>query len=129
LGGESTPAIGWALGEERIVGLMQAQGITAAGAIPDVVLVIVGTQAEASGLALAEKLRDAVPALRIDAQLGGGSFKSQLKRADKSGAKFALILGDGETERRVAGLKSLRAEEPQIEISWEQLAAELARRI
>jgi histidyl-tRNA synthetase len=129
LGGEATAAIGWALGEERIVGLMQAQGIAVSGTTPDVVLVIVGDKAEASGLALAEQLRDALPKLRIEAQLGGGSFKSQLKRADKCGAKFALVLGDGETERRVAGLKSLRADEPQIEISWDQLGSELARRI
>jgi histidyl-tRNA synthetase len=129
LGGEPTPAIGWALGEERIVGLMQTQGITATSAMPDVVLVIVGAKAEANGLALAEKLRDALPTLRIEAQLGGGSFKSQLKRADKSGARFALVLGDGETERSVAGLKSLRAAEPQIEIAWDQLAQELARRL
>jgi len=129
LGGEATPAIGWALGEERIVGLMQTQGIAATGTIADVVLVIVGAKAEAEGLALAERLRDALPTCRIEAQLGGGSFKSQLKRADKSGAKFALILGDTETERRIAGLKSLRAEAPQVEISWDQLAAELANRL
>jgi histidyl-tRNA synthetase len=80
-------------------------------------------------LTLVEKLRDALPALHIETNCGGGSFKSQLKRADKSGAEIALILGDAETERRVAGLKSLRVESPQAEVAWEQLATELARRL
>ena len=79
-------------------------------------------------MTLVEKLRDALPALQIEANCGGGSFKSQMKRADKSGAQIALILGDVETERRVAGLKSLRVEGPQAEVAWDVLAAELARR-
>ena len=83
---------------------------------PDVYAVIAGERAEAEGLALIERLRDDLPSLRIEVNCGGGSFKSQLKRADKSGAQFALILGDAETERRVVGLKSLRVEAPQVEI-------------
>jgi histidyl-tRNA synthetase len=129
LGGDSTPAIGWALGEERIVALLQAQGITASGAVPDVYLVVVGERAEAQGLVLAERLRDAVNGIRIETHAGGGGFKSQLKRADKSGAHWALILGDGEAERGVAGLKSLRTEAPQIEVPLDELTTELAARI
>jgi histidyl-tRNA synthetase len=91
--------------------------------------VIAGERAEAEGLILIEKLRDALPSLRIETNCGGGSFKSQLKRADKSGAQFALILGDAETERRVAGLKSLRIEAPQTQIPWDDLAGELAGRL
>jgi histidyl-tRNA synthetase len=60
---------------------------------------------------------------------GGGSFNSQLKRADKSGAAWALILGDSETEKRVAGLKSLRVEAPQVEVAWERLVDELGTRL
>jgi histidyl-tRNA synthetase len=129
LGGEPTPAVGWALGQERIVELMRVQGLTGQANTPDVYFVIAGAQAEAEGLRLAEKLRDAVPGVKIEAHCGGGSFKSQLKRADKSGARWALILGDGETERRVIGLKSLRVEAPQVEVSWDAVAAELAARL
>ena len=90
---------------------------------------IAGARAEAEGLALAERIRDAVPSVRIESNCGSGSFKSQLKRADKSGAHLALILGDAETERRVVGLKSLRAEAPQVEIAWDRVADEIAARL
>jgi histidyl-tRNA synthetase len=129
LGGETTPGIGWALGEERLVGLMQVQGLAAAGAVPDVCLVVVGEQAEAAALKMAEQLRDSVPNLRLETLCGGGSFKSQLKRADKSGARFAIILGDSETDKRVAGLKSLRVEAPQVEVAWDALAEELRAKL
>lgn len=129
LGGAATPAMGWALGQERIVELMGVQGMIAPGSTPDVYFVIAGERAEAAGLALAEQLRDAVPGLRIETNCGGGSFKSQLKRADKSGARYAVILGDSETERRLAGLKSLRVEQPQVEVSWDALGAELRTRL
>jgi histidyl-tRNA synthetase len=129
LGGEPTPAMGWALGEERIVALLRAQTGETPVAAPDVYFVIAGAAAEEHGIALAERLRDAVPNARIETNCGGGSFKSQLKRADKSGARLALIMGDSETERRCVGLKSLRAEEPQVELSWDQIAMELQRRL
>lgn len=129
LGGEPTPAVGWALGEERIVELLRVQAVESGTSAPDVYLVIAGERAEAQGLQLAERLRDQVSGVRIETNCGGGSFKSQLKRADKSGAAFAVILGDAETERGVAGLKSLRVEAPQAEILWDQLPAELTRRL
>jgi histidyl-tRNA synthetase len=129
LGGEPTPAIGWALGQERIVELLRQQRGAQTVQAPHVYVVISGERAEREGLTLVEKLRDALPALQIETNCGGGSFKSQMKRADKSGAEIALILGDAETERRIAGLKSLRVESPQAEVAWEQLATELARRL
>jgi histidyl-tRNA synthetase len=129
LGGEPIPAVGWALGEERLVELLRAQHGGSPGTTPDVYFVIAGERAQAEGLALAERIRDALPAVRIETHCGGGSFKSQLKRADKSGAHLALILGDAETERRVVGLKSLRIEAPQAELTWEQVAAEIAARL
>jgi histidyl-tRNA synthetase len=129
LGGDTTPGIGWAMGEERIVGLMQVQGVRAADTAPDVYMVVVGEKADAQALTLAERLRDQLPAVRIETNAGGGSFKSQLKRADKSGARFAIVLGENETERSVVGLKSLRAEGTQEEVSWERLAEELGRRV
>lgn len=129
LGGEPTPAMGWALGQERIVELLRVQGVNAGANAPDVYFVISGDRAAGAGLALAERLRDEIPGLRIETHCGGGSFKSQLKRADKSGAAFALILGDTETERRVVGLKSLRVEQPQLDVGWDQVAAQLNDRL
>lgn len=129
LGGEPTPAIGWALGQERLVELLRVQNGETPQTAPDVYFVIVGDRAQAEGLGIAERLRDAVPGLRVEVNCGGGSFKSQLKRADKSGAAWALILGDSETEKRVAGLKSLRVEAPQAEVAWDRLADELSARL
>ena len=127
LGGEPTPAIGWALGEERIVELLRLQGRAGAAAAPHVYLALAGAAAEAAGLKLAESLRDAVPGLRIETHCGGGSFKSQLKRADRSGAGYAVILGDDEIARQVATLKPLREESGQRQVPLAELAAELAR--
>jgi histidyl-tRNA synthetase len=126
LGGAPAPAIGWALGEERIVELMRLQGLTGDEAAPHVYLALAGAAAEAAGLQLAETLRDAVPGLRIEANSGGGSFKSQLKRADRSGARYALILGDDEVAQQVATLKPLREETGQRQVPLASLAAELA---
>ena len=126
LGGEPTPAIGWALGIERIVGLMQAAGLGAPEAIPVVYLVLSGERAELAGLALAERLRDALPGAGVLANMEGGSFKAQLKRADKSGATVALIIGDDEAERGVAAVKWLRTEAAQQEWPWDELPRRLA---
>ena len=127
LGGEPTPAIGWALGEERIVELMRLQGLVGHEGRPDVYLVLAGAAAEAVGLGLAERLRDAGRGLRIEANCGGGSFKSQLKRADRSGARYAVIVGDDEAARRVAAVKPLRGEGEQREVAFDDLAVELSR--
>jgi len=129
LGGEPTPAMGWALGEERIIGLMQTQGIQVRGNQPDIYVALVGERAEAAGLTLVEQWRDQLIGCRIETNCGGGSFKSQLKRADKSGARYAVILGDSETEQQVAGLKNLRVDEPQVQVTWAQLCAELKQRL
>jgi histidyl-tRNA synthetase len=129
LGGAPTPGIGWALGEERLVELMKVQGAEPGTAALDVCLVVVGERAQAAALALAERLRDELTGLRLETLCGGGSFKSQLKRADKSGARFCLVLGDNETERRVVGLKSLRVDEPQVDVAWDELAGALERRL
>jgi len=127
LGGAPAPAIGWALGEERIVELMRLQGRAGNDAAPHVYLALAGAAAEQAGLQLAESLRDAVPGLRIETNCGGGSFKSQLKRADRSGASHAVILGDDEVARQVATLKPLREDAGQRQLPLGELAAELAR--
>ncbi len=110
LGGTPTPAIGFAMGIERLVALMKLAGADAPATAPDVYLVAQGDAAQRRGLGLAEQLRDAIPGLKVETNLGGGNFKAQFRRADRSGARLALILGDDELQRGVAALKPLRAE-------------------
>ena len=129
LGGKPTPAIGWAMGIERLVGLYEACGGEPKMGTPDVYVVVVGDAALGRGFELAESLRDALPAVRVELNLGGGSFKSQLKRADKSGATFAIILGDEEVARGEAGLKPLRSGEDQMNVSLDELAGTIGRQL
>jgi histidyl-tRNA synthetase len=131
LGGDPVPAIGWALGEERIVELMRVRQGAADEAVADVYVALAGEAAERAGLQLAERLRDALPGLRVETNCGGGSFKSQLKRADRSGARLAVILGDDELARGTATVKSLReaGEQRQVPLASlpEVVAAEQGR--
>ena len=126
LGGEPTPAIGWALGIERIVSLLMAAKVAAPASRAAVFLVLAGDAAERAGLALADRLREAMPGLGVQANLGGGGIKAQMKRADKSGAAIALIIGDDEAGRRVAAVKPLREEAPQQECGWNELPARIS---
>jgi histidyl-tRNA synthetase len=127
LGGDPVPAIGWALGQERIIELLRLQGRAAVEPAVDVYLVLAGAAAERLGSGIGEMLRDRAPGLRVETNCGGGSFKSQLKRADRSGARMAVILGDDEVTRRVATLKSLREEVEQRQVPLDDLATELTR--
>ena len=129
LGGRPTPAVGWAMGIERLVGLYEACGGEPQVAAPDVYIVAVGDVASGSGFELAERLRDALPAVQVELNLGGGSFKSQLKRADKSGAAFAVVLGEDEVARGEAGLKPLRSGEDQINVPLDELADTISRQL
>ena len=113
LGGRDTPAVGWALGIERVVELLQAEGVGAAEQTPDVALVAAGDAERRFAFTLAEQLREQLPGLKL---LSGGpaaGFKSQLRRADKSGARFALIVGEAEREAGKVSLKPLREDRPQ----------------
>ena len=123
LGGDATPAVGFAMGVERLVALLVAAGRTPAAAHPDVYVVVSGTQAAAQALALVERLRSERPQLRFELNAGGGNFKAQFRRADKSGAPVALILGDDELARGVVAMKPLRASTGQTECPIVQLAA------
>jgi len=130
LGGRSTPAIGWAMGIERLVGLYAACGGEAPRSGPDVYIVAVGNDAMRCGVGLAETMRQSDERLIVELNLGGGSFKSQLKRADKSGAQFAVILGDDEVAKSSAGLKPLRSGEDQSNVALSalpQMISELVR--
>jgi histidyl-tRNA synthetase len=127
LGGTPTPAIGWALGMERVVMLMQELGCAAAAEVPQVYFVLAGPVAAERGLKLAEDVRDALPWLRVETDLGGGSFKAQFKRADKSGAALAVVLGEDELARGVAAVKPLRGGGAQEDCGLEFLPACLER--
>jgi histidyl-tRNA synthetase len=129
LGGRPVPAVGWAMGVERLVALFEICGNSATRREPDVYIVAVGGAAERRGFRLLEALRDAMPAARFEMNLGGGSFKAQLKRADRSGAAYALILGDTEVRDNLAGLKPLRSAEAQVSVPFDRLSAALSERL
>ena len=123
LGGKPAPAAGFALGLERLLELVRDR--LQPQHLPHAYLVLVGQAAQQQGLILAEKLRDAQPDLRLVTHCGGGSFKSQFKRADKSGAQVALVLGDDEVAQSTVGLKYLRENREQETVSQEALAERL----
>ena len=128
LGGKPTPGVGFAMGVERLILLLETLQLLPEelNAPADIYLCAFGEAAELAGLALAERLRDAIPSLRLLVNSGGGSFKSQFKKADKSGARFALILGEDELAARVVGCKPLRDDAQQQNIGWDALPAHLA---
>ncbi len=122
LGGRDTPAIGWAMGMERLIALLSLSNATIPTADARVYLVTVGETAARAGFVLLEKLRDALPSVRMVAHGAAGSFKSQLRAADRSGAEFALILGDDEVEQRKVAVKPLRASAKEQElVGWDDL--------
>ena len=123
LGGEATPGVGFAMGMERVVELLVQAGRVPASPAADVYVVVSGERATAAGVGLVERLRDELPARRFDLNLGGGNFKAQFRRADRSGAALAVILGDDELARGVAAVKPLRNEAGQSECPLPELAA------
>ena len=121
LGGRPTPAVGFALGLERLVGMLAESGYTGLEQPPHAFLVMVGEAAQRRGLVLAETLRERLPGLRLQFNCGGGSFKNQLKRADRSAADLALILGEDEVSADRIAVKPLRREAEQIELAQSAL--------
>jgi len=119
-GGKPWPGIGFAMGQERLVELIRAAGGIPV-AVPDIYLVMVGDKSTHHGLVLADSLRRAIPGLSIQANLAGGSFKSQFKRADRSGARLALILGEEELAQSEVSIKFLRSDEKQQGVSLQTL--------
>ncbi|MGF1763878.1 histidine--tRNA ligase [Aliivibrio kagoshimensis] len=111
LGGKPTPAVGFAMGVERLVLMMETLEQTDVRAAVDVYMVTAGEGTLAAGMTLAEALRDQLPNLRVMTHFGGGNFKKQFKRADKSGAAVALILGETEVLEQTVTLKDLRGGE------------------
>ncbi|PLK58129.1 histidine--tRNA ligase [Candidatus Palibaumannia cicadellinicola] len=108
LGGRATPAIGMAIGLDRLVLLMQAVNTNSSVTLRvDAYLVAVGKNIQGAAMLLAEKIRDALPSLRLMTNCGGGSFKKQFSRADKCGASFALVLGESEAAAQQVVIKDL----------------------
>jgi histidyl-tRNA synthetase len=125
-GGRPWPGVGFAMGQERLVELMRSQAETGRKP-PHVYLVMAGEGTIEGGLVLAEKLRERVTGIRIQSNLGGGSFKSQFKRADRSGAPLALVLGEDELRLSQATIKHLRDDAPQEQVALDDLESWLSR--
>ena len=127
LGGKPTRAAGFALGVERLVAL--AKQHLKPDNSPHLYVVVAPQSAMAAALALTESLRTSLPGIRLMCHCGGGSFKSQFKKADKSGAQIALILGEDELINNTVGIKYLREEKDQLTLSQSQLAEELKKQL
>lgn len=127
LGGPATTGIGFGLGIERLIALMALQKVPYADNRAQVYICRFGVQAERAAAKLAEQLRQALPDLRLVLNAGGGSLKSQLKRADTSGARFALIIGDDEAAAGQVQVKSLRGEGEPSTCALPQLPTYLAQ--
>ena len=128
LGGKPTVAVGFAMGLERLILLLETLELVPehVNNQADVYVTAMGDQAVAPAMALAETLRNELPGRIVVSHCGGGSFKSQMKKADRSGARFAVILGENEIAQGTAGLKPLRDDQPQQEIAQADLAGVLA---
>lgn len=123
LGGRPTPAVGFAMGVERLILLLEAEA-----SLPDYVkretdvfVAALGGDASAEAMRLSEELRDKT-SYRVTLDCSGGSVKSKMKKADRSGARVALLLGDEELQRQVVALKPLRGQSEQQEVPLDQLA-------
>lgn len=124
LGGHATTASGFAMGIERIVALMEELAPIET-VLADVYMVALGEAAEINAIQLAERLRDQLPELRVRNNFGGGNFKKQFKRADKSGASIALVLGEQEVQEQTIGVKFLREQKDQLQLSQSDLVEQL----
>ncbi len=119
LGGKPTPAIGFAMGLERLVVLLES--VITPPEMIDAYFIMVGELAEEKGLIIAEKLRNMLPSLRLLMNCNDGNFKAQFKRADKSGARIAFILGPDELAAKVIAIKFLREDRPQVTLPLEKI--------
>lgn len=127
LGGRPTPATGFALGLERLVDLLAQQGGATADTRPQVYVAILGETLALRGMALAERLRD--QGIRVQCNCGGGTLKAQLKRADRSGARFALLLGEEESLHQNVSVKDLRHDMAQQQIPQSESGEFLKRHL
>lgn len=127
LGGKATPAVGFAMGIERLVLLLTT--LTEEGqnsSFADVYVTAMGEEAQPYAIEVAEHLRNTLPNTRIMMHCGGCNFKKQLKRADKTGARLALLLGNDEMQSREVGVKPLRDGQEQVTVSFDTLSDKVA---
>lgn len=131
LGGKPTKAVGFAMGLERLILLLETLELVPdhVNNHADVYVTAMGDKVIAPAMAIAEELRSALPGSVVVTHCGGGSFKSQMKKADRSGARYAVILGENELASGNVGLKPLRDDEPQQDIARSELAQALANRL
>ena len=129
IGGQASPAIGFAIGLERLVALLEVQSVELPVTKPHAYLATAGARASILAHAVAEQLRDAVPELRLIVDAAHGSFKAKLKRADRSGARIALLLGEEEARGGRIAVKDLRARGSQATVSINELAGHVARNV
>ncbi|PNH81112.1 histidine--tRNA ligase [Vibrio diazotrophicus] len=128
LGGKPTPAVGFAMGLERLVLMMETLGNTDVRRSVDVYVVTAGEGTLSAGMKLAELIREQVPGLRVMTHFGGGNFKKQFKRADKVGAAIALVLGEDEVAGKTVVVKDLAGGEQET-ISQAEIVSKLAHLI
>ena len=129
LGGKSVPAVGFALGLERLIALLETVDPAAAKVSTDVYVVLLGDAATREGLILAEQLRNGLPGIEVLCNCGVGGMKAQFKRADRSGARFALVLGDDEIANNKVVVKPLRTDEQQRVIARDDVVEQLRGRL
>jgi len=127
LGGKPTPAVGFGMGLERLVLLLEQKRPELPAPVAIYITAMGDVQTQA--LVLAETLRDALPGVGIQCHCGGGGFKSQMKKADRSGARFALILGEDEVAAKQVAVKPLRDQSEQQQLSEDEVAQWLAARL
>jgi len=129
LGGKTTPAIGFALGLERLIELLEIPEDVQRDNNLNAYLVLIGDAALSKGMPLSEKWRNEFPGLKLQVNCGGGSIKSQMKKADKSGANIAFILGEDEIEKKVITVKFLREKKEQEVIRLDEVSGYLKNNI
>ena len=124
MGGRATPGVGFAMGIERLILMLETlqQIPSELSRQVDVYFCAFGEASELAALSLAEQLRDAIPGVRLQVNAGAGSFKSQFKKADKSGALYALILGEDELQSKTVAIKPLRTDAEQQSVAWDALS-------
>ncbi len=129
LGGRVTPAAGFAIGLDRLVALMEQNSLQDVESGPHAYLVLAGEQVLSPGMVLAERLRNELPRLRLAVNCGGGGLKAQLKRADRSGAQLALILGEDEWAQGQITIKNLRQQQDQLGVAIDDLPTVLVNQL
>lgn len=126
MGGKATPAVGFAMGIERLVLLVEATQLEMIQNKPNVYVTAMGDEASKAAMLLSEAIRQQFSYLKVQMHCGGGNFKKQLKKADTSGAEIALIIGETEAAEQRFGLKWLRKDAPQVQVSQQELMELLA---